>query len=87
MALINEVKTQLGITIDDQDIDSNIQMKINAVMGYLIDGGAVIKEPIEAKTSACIAIGVNDLLNNKAGGTDFSPAFHILSRQICSGGE
>lgn len=85
MTLLQDVKAQLGITIDDVDIDYGIEMKINAVKGYLIDGGADITEPVTPKVSACIAVGVNDLLNSKAGGTDFSPAFHLLARQICRG--
>lgn len=85
MDLLKEVKNQLGITIDDGDIDYNLTTKIEAVKEYLIEGGASIPSNVSPRISACIAIGVNDLLNSKAGGTDFSPAFHMLARQICRG--
>lgn len=80
--LINKVKLNLGITSEDEDIDSNIRLKINAVKGYLINGGAKLDD-ISDQVISCISIGVNDLLNNKAGDTKFSPAFNMLALQIC----
>lgn len=82
--LLENVKAELGITINDELIDKNIILKINAVKGYLENGGAKIDiNNISGETLSCIAIGVNDLLNNKAGETKFSPAFNMLTMQIC----
>ncbi|MBS4958914.1 MULTISPECIES: hypothetical protein [Clostridium] len=82
--LLENVKAELGITINDELIDKNIILKINAVKGYLENGGAKIDiNNISGETLSCIAIGVNDLLNNKAGETKFSPAFNMLAMQIC----
>ncbi|EEH97424.1 hypothetical protein CSBG_01050 [Clostridium sp. 7_2_43FAA] len=82
--LLENVKVELGITINDELIDKNITLKINAVKGYLENGGAKIDiNNISGETLSCIAIGVNDLLNNKAGETKFSPAFNMLAMQIC----
>ena len=85
MALLDDVKCNLGITVSDPDIDSSINNKINAVKGYLVDGGAVITDSPSELAVACISIGVNDLLNNNAGETKFSPAFVMLAKQICRG--
>lgn len=85
--LVDEVKSCLGITTDDVDVTRNISIKTNAVKAYLLKGG--YKLPISGEYSeeviACIAVGVNDLLNNKAGETKFSPAFTMLAMQICRG--
>lgn len=85
MALLNAVKSNLGITVSDADIDLSINNKINAVKGYLVDGGAVITDSPSDLAVACISIGVNDLLNNNAGETKFSPAFEMIAKQICRG--
>jgi len=85
MALLDEVKNNIGITVSDSDIDSNISNKIAAVKGYLIDGGAVITDSPSDLAVACISIGVNDLLNSNAGETKFSPAFDMIAKQICRG--
>lgn len=84
--LLINVKKELGITIDDEDVNKNIRLKINAVKMYLISGGASMPEDnlIDEYITSCISIGVNDLLNNKAGETKFSPAFNMLAMQICS---
>jgi len=85
--LLANVKSHLGITEDDEDINKNIKLKTMATIGYLVDGGAIIDidkvNEISDKIVVCIAVGVNDLLNNTPGETKFSPAFDILSRQIC----
>lgn len=89
--LLKKVKNSLGITIDDPDINNGIKLKIQGTIGYLNDGGATIPDEdvdyvdITPKMINCIAIGVNDLLNNKAGVTSFSPAFHMFAMQICRG--
>ncbi|MDF2948166.1 MAG: hypothetical protein K0R07_176 [Sedimentibacter sp.] len=85
MALLDEVKNNLGITVSDANIDLSINSKITAVKLYLVNGGAVIEDIPTELEIACISIGVNDLLNNNAGETKFSPAFDMLARQICRG--
>lgn len=87
MDILEEVKVSLGIMTDDEMINRNIILKINAVKSYLIKGGLNIDENqlLDEEVIACIATGVNDLLNNKAGDTKFSPAFNILAMQICRG--
>lgn len=85
--LVEDVKVYLGITTDDIDITRNIELKVNVTKLYLIKAG--MKKPTDGKYDdeviGCIATGVNDLLNNKAGETKFSPAFTMLAMQICRG--
>lgn len=91
--LLTKVKEQLGITTTDALVDSNIKLKAIAAKGYLINGGAshMKTDPVTLEYNlteidiACIAIGANDLLNNKAGETKFSPAFTTIALQICRG--
>ncbi len=83
--MLNDVKSYLGITAEDSDLDSSINLKISAVKSYLITGGAAVKTLESEIGTACIAIGVNDLLNQKAGESKFSPAFKLLANQICRG--
>ena len=84
--LVEDVKEYLGITTNDEDVTRNILIKANAVKNYLIKAGAKIDENnYNEAVIACIATGVNDLLNNKAGDTKFSPAFNMLAMQICVG--
>lgn len=84
--LLDAVKNDLGITVNDADIDRNISLKIKSVKQYLINGGAKIDDNnVSEVIVSCISIGVNDLLNNKAGETKFSPAFTMLAMQICRG--
>lgn len=82
--LLQEVKDYIGIMTDDEDANRNIRMKINTVKQYLENGGAKVKDP-SSTVVGCIAVGVNDLLNEKAGETKFSPAFHMLAMQACRG--
>lgn len=81
--LLGDVKAALGITVQDESVNMSILLKIQAVKGFLQDAGAVIEEPVPPKMTECIAIGVNDLLNNQGGETKFSPAFILLAKQIC----
>lgn len=83
--VLEDIKTSLGITIDDEEINKNIAQKINTVKLYLKNAGADIQNDTELSDDilGCIAVGVNDLLNNKAGETKFSPAFNMLAMQIC----
>ena len=84
--LVEDVKGYLGITTNDEDVTRNILIKANAVKNYLIKAGAKIDEnKYNEAVISCIATGVNDLLNNKAGDTKFSPAFNMLAMQICVG--
>jgi hypothetical protein len=83
--LLYLVLTDLGITTDDEDIIANIRGKVKAVKLFLMNAGAKIGEEITEDIVSCIAIGVNDLLNNKAGETKFSPAFNMIAMQICRG--
>lgn len=89
--LLINVKNELGITINDNEINNSIKLKIKAIIEYLNSGGANIPgedinyEGISTRAVSCISIGVNDLLNNKAGDTKFSPAFNMLAMQICRG--
>lgn len=85
MDILDAVKNNLGISVIDEGIDSNITSKINAVKIYLVNGGAEITETPSELEIACISIGVNDLLNNNAGETKFSPAFDMIAKQICRG--
>lgn len=86
--LVEDVKLYLGITTDDVEVTKGILLKCKAVKLYIVKGGA--KLPTDGsyyseELIACIATGVNDLLNNKAGDTKFSPAFNMLAMQICRG--
>ena len=82
--LVASVKDYLGILIDDEDVNRKLTIKINAVKTYLINGGLTIVDDIyNEEVIACIATGVNDLLNNSAGETKFSPAFTMLAMQLC----
>lgn len=81
ITLLQKVKNTLAITTDD--IDNNLTSKIEAIKQYLIQAGAIIDDDnVSDAVVNTIAIGVNDLLNNKAGETKFSPAFNILTKQI-----
>ena len=83
--LLYLVLTDLGITTDDEEVIANIRGKIKAVKLFLTNAGAKIGEEVTEDIVSCIAIGVNDLLNNKAGETKFSPAFNMMAMQICRG--
>lgn len=63
--LLYLVLTDLGITTDDEDIIANIRGKVKAVKLFLMNAGAKIGEEITEDIVSCIAIGVNDLLNNQ----------------------
>lgn len=68
-----KVKANLGIVTDDEDINISIRLRLNTIVGYLINGGASETSIISDSGIGCIAIGVNDLLSNEAGGVKFSP--------------
>ena len=83
--LLYLVLTDLGITTDDEEVIANIRGKVKAVKLFLTNAGAKICEEVTEDVISCISIGVNDLLNNKAGETKFSPAFNMMAMQICRG--
>lgn len=83
--LLYLVLTDLGITTDDEEVIANIRGKVKAVKLFLTNAGAQIGEEVTEDVISCISIGVNDLLNNKAGETKFSPAFNMMAMQICRG--
>ena len=81
--LLGKVKLALGITISNITLDTKIWMHIAAVKGYLIAGGAANTVGENDLEVNCIAIGVNDLMNQTAGGVKYSPAFTLMAKQIC----
>lgn len=84
--VLGKVKQYIGAIIEDEAVNAQIMLKLNAVIQYLNDGGAVIAfESITDKQICCVAMGVNDLLNSGSGATSFSPAFDIIAKQICGG--
>lgn len=78
---VEAVKKAIGITIDDPDFNMKLTIKMMAVEQYLLGAGATNLE--NELGIMCVAVGVNDLLNEGAGETKFSPAFNILANQIC----
>lgn len=78
---VQAVKKAIGITIDDVDFDMKLTIKMMAVEQYLFNAGATNLN--NELGIMCVAVGVNDLLNEGAGETKFSPAFNILANQIC----
>lgn len=84
--LLEKVKSQLGITSQDEQLNKNLQIKIEAIKEFLIQAGAKIDDScVSDRVITCISIGVNDLLNTKAGEIRFSPAFNMFTQQIAGG--
>lgn len=80
MAMIDKVKTNLGITGNYQD--STIQGWIDEVKQFLIDGG-VAEEIVNADSSAgIISRGVADLWNYGGGDGQLSPYFMQRAVQL-----
>ncbi|MEG0297679.1 MAG: hypothetical protein RR620_13245 [Clostridium sp.] len=80
--LLKEVKSLLLINIEDEDFDRGLLPKVIAAKCYIQNAGA---SPDSLKSElgiTCIAIGVNDLLNQDTGKTQFSPAFFTFANQI-----
>lgn len=78
--VLETVKTLLGVTGTYQD--ATIQVYINEVKQYLLDGG-VRKKVADAQTSAgVIARGVADLWNYGAGDGKLSPYFKERAIQL-----
>lgn len=83
MDLLDEVKKHLGISACDDDLDKNIMLKIQAVKAFLESAGANTAGELNYNLKMCIAMGVNDLFNSKAGEVKFSPAFFTFANQVC----
>lgn len=81
-SLEERVAIDLGFDSTDEDMMKLVKQKVMVVKQFLISGGAVQEIFEQANAYGCLCIGVNDLLNNEAGNTNFSPAFHILAKQL-----
>lgn len=72
------------------DLDDDVRMKfisrIEACKSYLIGGGMPKRfiEEVNPAAVSCVAIGANDISDERPGDTDFSPAFKIFARQLTS---
>lgn len=73
MALLDDVKTGLGITGDYQD--ALLQLYINDVLEFIKDAGVSTSVANSPVTTGLIIRGVADLWNYGAGGADLSPYF------------
>jgi len=73
MALLDDVKTALGITGDYQD--GTLQLYINEVKQFMIDGGVSSRVVNSSVATGIIIRGVADLWNYGAGSADLSPYF------------
>lgn len=80
---VEDVKNTMSLTIEDTDFDLSLKTKIIAVEMYLSNAGASPETIGSQLGLMCVSVGVNDLLNQGAGETKFSPAFTMLANQIC----
>lgn len=71
----------------DAELQTVVRAKAAIVIGYLNGGGARLEtENLTDYELGVVANGVNDLLNNTAGGTELSPSFKLFSMQLCTNG-
>lgn len=83
-----EIMRDLDYTEADPDLIRTVKNRAAAVIGYLRNGGAKLDtENLSPDELYVIAIGVNDLSNNAAGCTSFSPTFNTLAMQLCTKGD
>jgi len=83
--MLSEIKGLIEIITDDEDLDRSIKSKMLAVVNYLYNGGAS-KEGISSPLGmACVALGVQDLMERKGGSVSFSPAFNTIANQVARG--
>ncbi len=83
-----EIMRDLDYTETDPDLIRTVKNRAAAVIGYLNNGGARLDtENLNPDELYVIAIGVNDLSNNAAGCTSFSPTFNTLAMQLCAKGD
>lgn len=86
------LKIMIGIGLNEQDMEdeqvqTTIRLKATMVIGYLNEGGASLDpENLTDYELGVVANGVNDLLNNTAGGTELSPSFKLFAGQLCTNG-
>lgn len=79
--LTEKVKDAMGILTDDADTNNQLRIKALAVMRYINNGGgAVTLDNASEYEIQCIALGVNDLLNQN--GTEFSEGFKAMASQL-----
>lgn len=78
---LEEVKIAAGIITDDPDVNNQLRIKSLAVMHYINHGGGNITlENATEYEIQCIALGVNDLLNQN--GCEYSEGFKAMASQI-----
>lgn len=78
---LEEIKSAAGIITDDPDINNQLRIKSLAVMHYINNGGGNITlENATEYEIQCIALGVNDLLNQN--GCEYSEGFKAMASQI-----
>jgi len=82
---LEETKNLLPIITDDEDVNNSIKLKMLAVVNYLYNGGASKGNITSPLGMACVALGVQDLMERKGGGVSFSPAFNAIASQITRG--
>lgn len=73
--------------MDDPELQASVRGKVAVVIGYLNGGGARLDvENLTDYELGVVANGVNDLQNNTAGSTEFSPSFKLCAMQLCTNG-
>lgn len=83
-----EIMHDLDYTETDEELYRAVKNRAAAVISYLQNGGARLDaENLSPDELYIIAIGVNDLSNNAAGCTSFSPTFNTLAAQLCAKGD
>lgn len=80
MALLDDVKTALGVTGDYQD--ETLQLYINDTLEFIKDAGVSESVANSSKATGVIIRGVADLWNYGSGGADFSPYFVMRVTQL-----
>lgn len=90
--LTGRIKEILQIEIEDEQLDRKIYITAKALIGSMERGGAVFDKSddyamISDSELFCVSTGVNDLLFNRAGESKLSPAYMMLSQQLCTGNE
>lgn len=73
--------------MEDTELQTVVKAKAAIIIGYLNSGGASLdSENLTDYELGVVANGVNDLLNNTAGGTELSSSFKIFAGQLCTNG-
>ena len=80
---IKQIMIALGYTSEEEILKQMIAAKAAAVIIFLQEAGAAIKEDdLSELQIACIAIGVNDISEQQSGKAGFSPAFMMIAKQL-----